>query len=251
MENTRPALLVLADGSVFRGHAFGADGERQGEVVFNTSMTGYQEIATDPSNAAQIVCMTYPHIGNYGVNADDVEAAHPWIEGMVVRELSPVRGNFRATEDLGAKQHATRKARPKPTVVLLGNCDIDGDAISGEPEWSASLNSEYYFPLDDTEVYIRALYKYTDERDNTEASAGLGLVDSTFDATNIVNLYTGWRAANQQWDVSVWVKNLTDEDSVTFQQGPDQYDLQLSGGSYTQANILQERTIGVTARYSF
>lgn len=102
MENTRTALLVLADGSVFRGHAFGADGERKGEVVFNTSMTGYQEIATDPSYAGQIVCMTYPHIGNYGVNADDVEAAHPWIEGMAVRELSPVRSNFRATEDLGA-----------------------------------------------------------------------------------------------------------------------------------------------------
>jgi len=146
---------------------------------------------------------------------------------------------------------ATAPCNDRVAGEILGNCDIDGDAISGEPEWSASFNSEYYFPLDDTEVYIRALYKYTDERDNTEASAGLGLVDSTFDATNIVNLYTGWRASNQSWDVSLWVKNLTDEDSVTFQQGPDQYDLQVSGGSYTQTNILQERTIGVTARYSF
>lgn len=134
---------------------------------------------------------------------------------------------------------------------VLGYCDIDGEAISGEPEWSASFNTEYYYPLEDTEVYVRALYKYTDERDNTEASAGLGLVDATFDATNIVNLYAGLRSASQNWDVSVWVKNLTDEDSISFQQGPDQYDLQLSGGSYTQANILEERTIGMTARYSF
>jgi carbamoyl-phosphate synthase small subunit len=100
MANRPPALLVLADGSVFRGTAFGAQGERAGEVVFNTSMTGYQEIATDPSYAGQIVCMTYPHIGNYGVNAEDPEAAKPWIEGLIVRELSPTVSNFRATGDL-------------------------------------------------------------------------------------------------------------------------------------------------------
>jgi carbamoyl-phosphate synthase small subunit len=95
-----PAMLVLADGSLYRGTAFGARGERTGEVVFNTSMTGYQEIATDPSYAGQIVCMTYPHIGNYGVNADDPEAGRPWIEGLVVREVSPTVSNFRATSDL-------------------------------------------------------------------------------------------------------------------------------------------------------
>jgi carbamoyl-phosphate synthase small subunit len=94
------ALLVLADGTVFRGRAFGATGSRTGEVVFNTAMTGYQEIATDPSYAGQIVCMTYPHIGNYGVNPEDVEADRPWLEGMIVRELSPLRSNFRSTEDL-------------------------------------------------------------------------------------------------------------------------------------------------------
>jgi carbamoyl-phosphate synthase small subunit len=95
-----PALLVLADGSVFRGRAFGARAERAGEVVFNTAMTGYQEIATDPSYAGQIVCMTYPHIGNQGVNDEDPEAAHPWIEGMCVRELSPVASNFRSQGEL-------------------------------------------------------------------------------------------------------------------------------------------------------
>ena len=100
MPNPRLALLVLADGSVFRGRAFGATAERSGEVVFNTAMTGYQEIATDPSYAGQIVCMTYPHIGNCGVNDEDLEAAEPWIEGMCVRELSPVASNFRSTEAL-------------------------------------------------------------------------------------------------------------------------------------------------------
>jgi carbamoyl-phosphate synthase small subunit len=98
----RPALLALADGSLYRGTGFGAVGERAGEVVFNTSMSGYQEIATDPSYAGQIVCMTYPHIGNTGVNADDPEAARPWIEGLVVRELAPAVSNFRAETSLDA-----------------------------------------------------------------------------------------------------------------------------------------------------
>ena len=100
MTEKRPALLVLADGTVFRGRAFGATTRRAGEVVFNTSMTGYQEIATDPSYAGQIVCMTYPHIGNYGINDEDPEAAKPWIEGMVVRELSPIHSNFRSAGSL-------------------------------------------------------------------------------------------------------------------------------------------------------
>jgi carbamoyl-phosphate synthase small subunit len=96
----KPAILALSDGTVFRGTAFGATGERAGEVVFNTSMCGYQEIATDPSYAGQIVCLTYPHIGNYGVNLEDPEAAHPWIEGLVVRELSPTVSNFRSSGSL-------------------------------------------------------------------------------------------------------------------------------------------------------
>ena len=100
MPDSPPALLVLADGSVFRGRAFGAAGERVGEVVFNTAMTGYQEIATDPSYAGQLVCMTYPHIGNTGVNAADAEATRPWAEALIVRELSPCASNFRSEEDL-------------------------------------------------------------------------------------------------------------------------------------------------------
>lgn len=90
------AYLVLEDASVFRGESFGADGEAFGEVVFNTSMTGYQEILTDPSYKGQIVTMTYPLIGNYGVNDEDVEATRPWVEGFVVKELSKIASNFRA-----------------------------------------------------------------------------------------------------------------------------------------------------------
>lgn len=98
----KPALLVLEDGRVFRGYAWGAEAEACGEVVFNTSMSGYQEVLTDPSYAGQIVCMTYPLIGNYGVNRDDEESSRPWVEGFVVREASRLASNWRAEESLDA-----------------------------------------------------------------------------------------------------------------------------------------------------
>jgi len=94
------AILVLEDGRTFYGASFGADGETFGEMVFNTSMSGYQEILTDPSYAGQIVAMTYPLIGNYGVNKEDVESRRPWVEGFVVREASRIRSNFRSTASL-------------------------------------------------------------------------------------------------------------------------------------------------------
>jgi carbamoyl-phosphate synthase small subunit len=90
------AKLALEDGTVFTGRAFGARGERFGEVVFNTSMTGYQEVLTDPSYKGQIVTMTYPLIGNYGVNAEDVESGRPQVEGFIVRELARHPSNFRS-----------------------------------------------------------------------------------------------------------------------------------------------------------
>ena len=92
------AILALEDGRLFRGKAFGATTERVGEVVFNTSLTGYQEIFTDPSYAGQIVVLTNPHIGNYGTSPSDAESARPYIEGLVVREFSPVSSNWRSTE---------------------------------------------------------------------------------------------------------------------------------------------------------
>ncbi len=99
---TLSAVLALEDGTVFRGQPFGARTTAIGEVCFNTSMTGYQEILTDPSYKGQIVAMTYPLIGNYGVNRDDVESWRPHVAGFVVRELSPVVSNWRAEKSLGA-----------------------------------------------------------------------------------------------------------------------------------------------------
>jgi len=94
------AILALEDGTIFHGYSFGAVGEKSGEVVFNTSMTGYQEILTDPSYKGQIVTMTYPLIGNYGVNEEDVESSKPQCEAFVVRENSQIASNFRSTMKL-------------------------------------------------------------------------------------------------------------------------------------------------------
>jgi len=98
----KTAKLALEDGTVFTGTAFGAEGEVEGEVCFNTSMTGYQEILTDPSYRGQIVAMTYPQIGNYGVNQEDVESWKPHLAGFIVRERSRRVSNFRAEEELDA-----------------------------------------------------------------------------------------------------------------------------------------------------
>lgn len=110
------AVLVLADGNTFSGTAIGALGSTVGEVVFNTSMTGYQEILTDPSYAQQMVTLTYPHIGNVGVNNNDIESYKPWAAGLIIRELSPVVSNWRAEQSLSdyLKQHE-----------IIGIADID------------------------------------------------------------------------------------------------------------------------------
>ncbi|MFT4103957.1 MAG: carbamoyl-phosphate synthase domain-containing protein, partial [Burkholderiaceae bacterium] len=95
-----PALLALADGTIFRGHSIGAAGRSVGEVVFNTALTGYQEILTDPSYCRQIVTLTYPHIGNYGVTAQDDESSRIQAAGLVIKDL-PVRlSNFRSQQSL-------------------------------------------------------------------------------------------------------------------------------------------------------
>ena len=101
IDSSRPAaLLALADGTIFRGLAIGADGHTVGEVVFNTAITGYQEILTDPSYCRQIVTLTYPHIGNTGANGEDVEAGRVYAAGLIVRDLPHVHSNFRASEPL-------------------------------------------------------------------------------------------------------------------------------------------------------
>ena len=119
-DNERPAVLALADGTLFRGIGFGASCVRCGEVCFNTSMTGYQEILTDPSYAGQIVAMTYPQIGNVGVNAADSESGSPALAGFVVREVFDEPSNWRAEEPLGA--YLSRHGVP-------GISDIDTRAL--------------------------------------------------------------------------------------------------------------------------
>jgi carbamoyl-phosphate synthase small subunit len=116
-----PALLVLEDGRVFRGWAYGADGEAFGEAVFNTGMTGYQETLTDPSYHRQVVAMTAPHIGNTGVNDEDPESRRIWVAGYVVRDPSPVASNWRATATL---ESALRRQG------VVGICGIDTRALT-------------------------------------------------------------------------------------------------------------------------
>ena len=144
MTSRYDARLALEDGTILKGVAFGAKGETSGELVFNTSMTGYQEVLTDPSYRGQVVMMTYPLIGNYGINAEDDESDRPWLSGFVVRELSPIPSNFRATETLDAwmKRHGvpgiqeldtrmlTRKIREKGAMTcVLSTADLDDRSL--------------------------------------------------------------------------------------------------------------------------
>lgn len=115
------ALLVLEDGTAFRGRSFGAPGEQVGEVVFNTGMTGYQEILTDPSYQGQMVVMTYPHIGNTGINEADPESAHPHVQALIVREVCKRESNWRARQTL------TRYLREHEIMALT---DIDTRALT-------------------------------------------------------------------------------------------------------------------------
>lgn len=120
LENLLPksdaAILALADGSVFQGISVGALGETQGEVVFNTAMMGYQEILTDPSYTQQIVTLTYPHIGNTGVNSEDNESKRAFVAGLIIREISPIVSNWRATQSLSALLKAQH-------IVAIANID--------------------------------------------------------------------------------------------------------------------------------
>lgn len=109
MSQSLPAILVLADGTVFRGKSIGISGETVAEVVFNTSMTGYQEILTDPSYTQQIVTLTYPHIGNYGVNHEDVESGNVYASGLIIRDLPLTHSNFRQSQSLSAYLQAHQK----------------------------------------------------------------------------------------------------------------------------------------------
>lgn len=151
---TQIAKLALEDGTVFTGESFGADGEVDGEVCFNTSMTGYQEILTDPSYRGQIVTMTYPQIGNYGVNEEDVESAKPHLAGFVVRENSRIASNFRSQEKLDdyLKRHGivaiagidtralVRRIRTHGALKgVLSTTDLDDASLIEKAKQSAGL----------------------------------------------------------------------------------------------------------------
>jgi carbamoyl-phosphate synthase small subunit len=124
------ALLALESGKVFWGNSFGSEGESSGEVVFNTSMVGYQEILTDPSYEGQIITMTSPHIGNYGVNKDDEESRKPFGAGLIVREISGLYSNWRATESLQAYMQRHK---------LVGVTDVDTRALTKHLRETGSL----------------------------------------------------------------------------------------------------------------
>src|SRR3954453_14407045 len=138
------ALLALEDGRVWRGRSWAAEGEACGEMVFNTSMTGYQEVLTDPSYTGQIVCMTYPLIGNYGVNAEDLESARPRVEGFVVREHARFPSNSRSGGDLDSylRQHNVIGIEGIDTRALVRRLRVRGammGVLSSEDLDSASL----------------------------------------------------------------------------------------------------------------
>lgn len=147
-----PAILVLEDGSVFHGTAFGAEGISVGEVVFNTAMTGYQEILTDPSYAEQIVTLTYPHIGNVGANEEDEECNKIWAKGLVIRDLPLVASNFRSQSDLDTylKKHNicgiydidTRRL----TRILRDKGAQNGCIMTGDVDEAAALQAAKEFP---------------------------------------------------------------------------------------------------------
>ncbi|QSN60491.1 MULTISPECIES: glutamine-hydrolyzing carbamoyl-phosphate synthase small subunit [unclassified Caballeronia] len=147
-----PALLALADGTVFRGQSIGAEGSTIGEVVFNTAITGYQEILTDPSYARQIVTLTYPHIGNVGVNAEDVEASRVHAAGLIIRDLPVLASNFRSEQTLSDYLKAqgipaiagidTRKL----TRILRDKGAQNGCILAGSDDEAKALELARSFP---------------------------------------------------------------------------------------------------------
>jgi len=179
------AILALEDGSVFHGQGFGARASACGEVCFNTSMTGYQEILTDPSYKAQIVTMTYPLIGNYGVNEVDVESWRPHVAGFVIRELSPVVSNWRADSSLaeylkkngvpGIQGIDTRALTKKLRVrgALNGFISTEGlseaEAVKRAKEWPGLVGVDYV-----KEVTHKAAFRW-DEKDEQSASFKLAI----------------------------------------------------------------------------
>jgi carbamoyl-phosphate synthase small subunit len=250
MSSFKPAVLALEDGSVFRGRAFGADATIAGECVFNTSMTGYQEIITDPSYFGQIVTMTAPMIGNYGVNDEDTEASVPRASGLVVRELSPIVSNWRSQSSLGdylrkygipgISEVDTRAITKKLRVSGAMKCCLstlgltDAEAIAQAQGWHDMVGSDYvkdttckapyFWRADDAanhnEVYVPAGTTFglphTPTKRFTVAAFDFGAKHSIFR-----------KLVNHGFDVKVFPANATAEeikehapDGVFLSNGP-------------------------------
>lgn len=201
MSTRTPALLALEDGRTFRGRSWAAEGEVCGEIVFNTSMTGYQEVLTDPSYAGQIVCMTYPLIGNYGVNERDAESTRPWVEGFVVREASRITSNWRAEESLesylkrwnivaleGIDTRAlVRHIRDKGAMrACLSTIDLDEQSLVGKALQSQAMENRelasvvttstpYEFPAEGEERFHIVCYDFGVKRNSLRELAQLGV----------------------------------------------------------------------------
>ena len=196
----KPGLLALEDGRTFRGRSWAAEGESCGEMVFNTSMTGYQEVLTDPSYAGQIVCMTYPLIGNYGVNTEDEESSRPWVEGFVVREASRMASNWRSQETLDAylkrwnivaidgldTRALVRHIRDKGAMrACISTVDLDEKSLVEKACASPSMENRelasvvtttapYEFPADGAERFHVVCYDFGVKRNSLRVLAQLG-----------------------------------------------------------------------------
>ncbi len=192
-----PALLALADGSIFKGLSIGADGETIGEVVFNTALTGYQEILTDPSYARQIVTLTYPHIGNVGTTPEDEESANVWAQGLIIRDLPMIHSNFRSTEDLPTylKRHnivsiadidTRRLTRILRDKGAQSGCIIAGQEITDELIAEAIEKAKGFSGLAGMDLAKEVCTKETHEWKEGTWSLGEGHVDAKAEDFHVV-----------------------------------------------------------------
>ena len=189
------AILALEDGTVYHGAGFGAEASACGEVCFNTSMTGYQEILTDPSYKGQIVAMTYPLIGNYGVNSQDVESWRPHVSGFVIRELSPVVSNWRADSSLAAylEQHGIPGIQGVDTRALTKKLRVRGalngfistqrmsdeEAVARAKNWPGLAGVDYVKEVTHPQPFL------WDAKDEQSASFNLVRGNAQADARNV------------------------------------------------------------------
>ena len=218
MHSKKIGVLALEDGRSFRGRSWAAEGESCGEMVFNTSMTGYQEVLTDPSYAGQIVCMTYPLIGNYGVNKADEESSRPWVEGFVVREASRVASSWRAEETLDAylkrwnvvaidgidTRALVRHIRDKGAMrACISTTDLDEASVAEKARRSPSMENRelasavttdapYSFAAQGEERFHVVCYDFGVKRNSLRELSALGcritVVPASTSASEVISL---------------------------------------------------------------